>query len=255
MSRYIPKEVKEAVQRRANNRCELCKGYSDHYEYDHLNPYSIGGKATVDNIQYLCRKCNNEKRDKMPPCAYCGHWIAYKAIHCQTCGRKQPTVISNYDMKPSSNFFTFKRVLGLGLIGFVFLLLFVPGCSVVFYKLLGRQTTTQTSSQAQGEQIINQILSIPNGKHQPIKFVVQNGRGSGFLTGGFKVTQGSKIDFAILSDADYQNFLNTGSLNGFIYISNRKLNQPLPAGSYNIVFNNAENVVKEVGAELYVEYR
>jgi 5-methylcytosine-specific restriction endonuclease McrA len=37
-----------------------------HTEIDHIDPRSNGGKADFENLQPLCRKCNNAKRDQLP---------------------------------------------------------------------------------------------------------------------------------------------------------------------------------------------
>jgi 5-methylcytosine-specific restriction endonuclease McrA len=34
-------------------------------EIDHIIPKSKGGKAKLDNLQLLCRKCNRKKKDKL----------------------------------------------------------------------------------------------------------------------------------------------------------------------------------------------
>ena len=36
----------------------------DDMQADHIIPWSKGGRTTDDNLQLLCRKCNNDKRDK-----------------------------------------------------------------------------------------------------------------------------------------------------------------------------------------------
>lgn len=46
--------------------CPLCK---EHYEFsemdgDHIIPWSKGGKTVYENLQMLCRMCNNTKSDK-----------------------------------------------------------------------------------------------------------------------------------------------------------------------------------------------
>ena len=52
--------------------CPLCKGtpnenkvwdYSE-MQGDHIIPWSRGGKTTMDNLQMLCRYCNNTKSDR-----------------------------------------------------------------------------------------------------------------------------------------------------------------------------------------------
>lgn len=251
-SRHIPKHVKDAVRERSGGRCEICHRFSEYMEYDHLNPFSIGGLATVDNIQYICRKCNLEKSDKKPKCEHCGHWIPYKAVYCQVCSGKQSKTVSNYGLKHSSGFFTLRRIIGFGILGFLFIGVLFPACGVAILKLIQKKGTTQTTSQGQRTLLVNSIFQVSSLTHYPIRFVVQNNTK---LVGGFKVTQGSKIDFGILNEAEYQSFTQSGSLNNFSYLSNKKIDQPLQAGSYYIVFNNAENVLKEVGAEIYLEYR
>ena len=34
-------------------------------EFDHIVPFSKGGKTELDNLQLLCRKCNKRKKDKI----------------------------------------------------------------------------------------------------------------------------------------------------------------------------------------------
>lgn len=36
----------------------------DEMQGDHIVPWSLGGKTSIENLQMLCRRCNNTKRDK-----------------------------------------------------------------------------------------------------------------------------------------------------------------------------------------------
>lgn len=59
-SRYISKTTKQIVFTRDGGTCNCCGG-SENLEYDHIIPFSCGGKSDVSNIQLLCRKCNRSK--------------------------------------------------------------------------------------------------------------------------------------------------------------------------------------------------
>lgn len=62
--RKIPKEIKRQVWKRDKGMCIEC-GSKLNLEYDHIIPFSKGGSNSVLNIQLLCQKCNNKKRDKI----------------------------------------------------------------------------------------------------------------------------------------------------------------------------------------------
>lgn len=47
----------------------ICPCCGLHFEFeemqgDHIIPWSQGGRTVDDNLQMLCQKCNNDKRDK-----------------------------------------------------------------------------------------------------------------------------------------------------------------------------------------------
>jgi len=63
-SRYIPADVRHAVERRDGNRCShvapdgrrCCE--TRNLEFDHIEPFALGGKSTVQNLRLLCRAHN-----------------------------------------------------------------------------------------------------------------------------------------------------------------------------------------------------
>jgi hypothetical protein len=59
-SRYISETTKKIVYTRDGGVCQCC-GSSQNLEYDHIVPFSCGGKSDVSNIQLLCEKCNRSK--------------------------------------------------------------------------------------------------------------------------------------------------------------------------------------------------
>ncbi len=63
-SRHIPNDVKISVSARDGGCCAKC-GSTHNLEFDHIYPHSKGGGNTKDNIQLLCRKCNQKKGNKI----------------------------------------------------------------------------------------------------------------------------------------------------------------------------------------------
>ena len=55
--RYIPKKVKHEAMKKAGYKCEKC-GSSHALQYEHVIPYSVGGKSNIAGIKVLCRNCN-----------------------------------------------------------------------------------------------------------------------------------------------------------------------------------------------------
>jgi hypothetical protein len=62
-SRYIPQDVKIAVSVRDGGKCRIC-GSTKGLHYDHIFPYSLGGRSDVDNIQLLCSRHNLSKGNR-----------------------------------------------------------------------------------------------------------------------------------------------------------------------------------------------
>lgn len=69
--RSIPTKIRKQVYQRDSYTCVICgvtgsgtthaekiKGF----EIDHIQPHATGGDSSLQNLQVLCRNCNNSKR-------------------------------------------------------------------------------------------------------------------------------------------------------------------------------------------------
>jgi len=60
---YITPVVRRKVWIRNKGQCAACGSRKD-LQYDYIEPISEGGHNTLDNLQLLCKTCNQEKSDK-----------------------------------------------------------------------------------------------------------------------------------------------------------------------------------------------
>jgi hypothetical protein len=60
----IDLSLRNFILDRDGHRCRYC-GSTERLEMDHIMPWSAGGKDTVDNLQTLCRGCNQAKGAKV----------------------------------------------------------------------------------------------------------------------------------------------------------------------------------------------
>jgi hypothetical protein len=69
-SRYIPAEVRRAVSRRDQDRCTFVShdgrrcSETRGLEFDHVQPFALGGTATVDGLRLRCRAHNQYEADR-----------------------------------------------------------------------------------------------------------------------------------------------------------------------------------------------
>jgi 5-methylcytosine-specific restriction endonuclease McrA len=57
----ITEELRDQVFNKSGGQCVLCKS-KEKLQVDHILPFSVGGKTTIENLQALCKKCNLIKR-------------------------------------------------------------------------------------------------------------------------------------------------------------------------------------------------
>ncbi len=62
VKRVISSNIKRSVYKR-DQKCVQC-GSIHHLNYDHITPFSLGGKSTLENIRLLCFNCNQRNRIK-----------------------------------------------------------------------------------------------------------------------------------------------------------------------------------------------
>ena len=69
MSEYISKSLRQAVEQRANRRCEYCRSSlsftTESFAAEHILPVSRGGATELDNLALSCSGCNGRKYDKV----------------------------------------------------------------------------------------------------------------------------------------------------------------------------------------------
>lgn len=61
---HIPTEVKKAVRERDGDKCVYCGNIDGPFHFDHVHPWSRGGRHSTENIVIACRPCNLSKGDK-----------------------------------------------------------------------------------------------------------------------------------------------------------------------------------------------
>jgi hypothetical protein len=62
--RYIPADIRRAVQKRDGHACHVCKALNN-LEIHHVVPITTGGATSLNNLITLCAQChNNEHRTR-----------------------------------------------------------------------------------------------------------------------------------------------------------------------------------------------
>jgi hypothetical protein len=62
-TRYVPRSLQRYIRKRDNNECQVCKG-NYKLEFDHIQPFALGGLTNKENLRLLCQSCNQRQRIK-----------------------------------------------------------------------------------------------------------------------------------------------------------------------------------------------
>ncbi len=65
--RTLSHDEKLKIWNENKHRCKSCNKEFTNFnevEFDHIQPYSKGGKTEVENTQMLCKNCNRSKSNK-----------------------------------------------------------------------------------------------------------------------------------------------------------------------------------------------
>ena len=57
ISRHIPHAIKHEVWQQSGGRCSCC-GSRQRLQFDHRQPFALGGDSRAENIRLLCQSCN-----------------------------------------------------------------------------------------------------------------------------------------------------------------------------------------------------
>lgn len=60
VKKIIPAKLKVQVHEKYGYKCVNCGTHKD-LTCDHIKPEILGGKATLDNLQTMCKSCNSSK--------------------------------------------------------------------------------------------------------------------------------------------------------------------------------------------------
>ena len=101
-SRYVSDDTKKIVFTRDGGSCQCC-GVNDNLEYDHITPFSCGGKNDSSNIQLLCQRCNRSKSNS------CLCKIHQKTVGTNCCQGKTTKSQSSKSATSSQCFGTTKK--------------------------------------------------------------------------------------------------------------------------------------------------
>lgn len=110
-------------------------------------------------------------------------------------------------------------------------------------------------------QLLDEVFNLEEGSHRVVRFDVPQGVGSARVTGGFRVTWGSAVDFYLMTHEQYARF-ETGDepdVTSAVYRRgqwNAKVGERLQPGDYCLVFDNhdSEGGVQTVAAEFFLVF-
>jgi len=107
--------------------------------------------------------------------------------------------------------------------------------------------------------VMDETFTVDEGSHRAVKFTVPAETRNARVSGGFRVTSGSYVDFYLMSEGQYDRFARGGpaDVTSIVYREeqwNVRIGERLPPGNYYLVFDNydSEGGPQTVAAEFFV---
>jgi hypothetical protein len=109
--------------------------------------------------------------------------------------------------------------------------------------------------------LVDEVFTLEEGAHRVVEFNVPQGSGPARVTGGFRVTWGSAVDFYVMTREQYQRFASGGEpdVTSAVYRQaqwNAKVGGRLQPGDYCLVFDNrdSDDAEQTVAAEFFLVF-
>lgn len=118
LKRYISAEMKEAIIKRDNFKCQICGKFvsnirdakrlmklgSGTYHIDHIVPVIQGGRATLENLRLTCPSCNQSRKKRFTMSEIVDLPIMQQiAADCSELSQNVPVIQSNPNPNPNKN--------------------------------------------------------------------------------------------------------------------------------------------------------
>ena len=109
--------------------------------------------------------------------------------------------------------------------------------------------------------VMDETFTLEEGSHRAVNFTVPAGVGAPRISGGFRVTSGSVVDFYVMNESQYGRFA-TGEppdVTSTVYRVaqwNARVGERLPPGAYYLVFDDRDSGVgaQTIAAEFFIVY-
>jgi hypothetical protein len=107
--------------------------------------------------------------------------------------------------------------------------------------------------------LMDEVFTLEEGAHRAVKFNVPPGVAGARLSGGFRVTGGSYVDFYLMRQEQYDRFAagEAPDVTSVVYREaqwNARVGERLPPGDYYLVFDNRDAGAQTVAAEFFLVF-
>jgi len=109
--------------------------------------------------------------------------------------------------------------------------------------------------------VMDETFTLEEGSHRAVNFTLPAEAGAARVSGGFRVTSGSFVDFYVMTESQYNRFATGGppDVTSAVYRVeqwNARIGERLPPGTYYLVFDDRDSGVgaQTVAAEFFIVY-